>query len=137
MKQLEFEFDFESEEWRDIPGFEGRYQVSTEGQVRSLDFWVNAGPYPGRKLLKGRRLKPDVKQSDRYLTVHLRPNKGASRVHKLVMLAFVGPCPEGLEVCHGDDNGANARLANLRYDTHFDNHQDRVKRRKAREQRLA
>lgn len=118
------------ERWKDIPGHEGRYQVSDLGRVRSLDFWVNAGPSPGRRLIKGRLLKPNMKKGERYLTVHLRPSNNPVRVHRLVMLAFVGPCPDGLEVCHDDDDGSNACLSNLRYDTHYENHQDRVRRRR-------
>ena len=37
------------------------------------------------------------------------------------MLAFVGPCPPGMEVCHNDSNPKNNRLDNLRYDTHMNN----------------
>lgn len=46
-------------------------------------------------------------------------------VHTLVMEAFVGPCPAGLEVCHGDGDGHNNRLANLRHDTKPANARDR------------
>lgn len=49
-------------------------------------------------------------------------------VHQLVLEAFVGPCPEGLECCHKDDNPQNNNLANLRWDTHESNMADRVGR---------
>lgn len=38
-------------------------------------------------------------------------------MHRLVLEAFAGPCPEGLECCHNDGNPANNRLENLRWDT--------------------
>lgn len=49
------------------------------------------------------------------------------KVHRLVMEAFVGPCPEGLEVLHWDDNPANNHLSNLRYGTRSENVKDRVR----------
>lgn len=42
------------------------------------------------------------------------------------MLAFAGPCPIGLEVCHNDSNPTNNRLDNLRYDTRRSNRIDMV-----------
>lgn len=46
-------------------------------------------------------------------------------IHRLVLLAFVGPCPEGMECCHNDGNGKNNRLDNLRWDTSKANAADR------------
>ncbi|WP_248099523.1 HNH endonuclease signature motif containing protein [Corynebacterium kefirresidentii] len=46
------------------------------------------------------------------------------KVHRLVMAAFVGPCPDGMEVCHNDGNPANNYVGNLRYDTHQANYAD-------------
>jgi hypothetical protein len=52
--------------------------------------------------------------------------KGASRkVHRLVLEAFVGPCPPGMECCHNDGNPLNNRLDNLRWDTRRSNQLDR------------
>lgn len=48
-------------------------------------------------------------------------------VHRLVMAAFVGPCPDGIEVCHNNGNPADNRLSNLRYGTHSENQLDQVK----------
>lgn len=47
-------------------------------------------------------------------------------VHRLVLAAFVGPCPEGMEVCHSDGDPTNNVLGNLRYGTHGENMCDRV-----------
>jgi hypothetical protein len=106
----------EEEIWKAIPGNLG-YEVSNLGRVRSL------------KRKTPRILKPCYYRG--YLQVHLSNGKKGDisqrRIHNLVMLAFVGPRPEGLEVCHEDDNPANNRLDNLRYDTHLANMQDAVK----------
>jgi hypothetical protein len=48
------------------------------------------------------------------------------RVHRLVLLAFRGPCPEGMEACHGDGNASNNALWNLRWDTHQANVGDAI-----------
>ncbi|MDE2103514.1 MAG: HNH endonuclease [Patescibacteria group bacterium] len=48
-------------------------------------------------------------------------------VHRLVLLAFIGPCPDGMEGCHFPDrNPANNRLENLRWDTKEANEADRI-----------
>jgi len=46
------------------------------------------------------------------------------KLHRLVLLTFVGPCPEGMEACHNDGLKTNNRLSNLRWDTHRNNIQD-------------
>ena len=61
-----------------------------------------------------------------YMNVFLGRGNGR-RVHRLVLEAFVGPCPEGLEACHSNGDPTDNRLENLRWGTHEDNHQDRVK----------
>ena len=48
-------------------------------------------------------------------------------VHRLVLLAFVGPCPPGMETCHKDGNSLNNKLTNLRWDTPKSNTEDRRK----------
>ena len=103
--------------WKDIPGYEREYQVSDAGRVRSLPRLrvqkSKAGNLHEHKC-PGKTLKPRAKECG-HLQVQLR---GRNRlVHQLVMLAFVGPCPEGMEVCHNDSDPSNNRLANLRYDT--------------------
>lgn len=98
--------------WKPIPGYPG-YEVSNMGRVRSFK-WNDI-----------RILKPASYHG--YLSVLLsnQNKKSLRRIHQLVMLAFVGPCPDGLEVCHGPDNDrANNRLDNLRYDTHKANIKD-------------
>lgn len=107
------------EEWRDIAGYEGFYQVSNMGRVRSLTrtFMRSDGT---TATYKGRILKPVGKP---YLHVYLSRNNIHSmmRVHRLVAEAFV-PNPENLNcVDHVDCDKSNNRAENLRWCTHAQN----------------
>lgn len=118
------------EVWRWIPGFEGRYQVSTEGRVLS----VVAQDKP--RLLKIYSINRKTRAKPR-LAVTLC-NGGVRRmflVYRLVLLAFVGPCPEGMEACHWDDDTTNNKLENLRWGTRSDNAQDMIRNGNNRELR--
>lgn len=109
------------EKWKAIEGYDKMYDVSTHGQVRS---W-HKGKWGRRK--EPRMLKPALSKG--YPLVCLCKN-GRSKtflVHALVLLAFVGPCPPGLECCHGDDISVNNHLANLRWDTKSANMRDAIK----------
>lgn len=112
-----------SEEWRDIEGFEGAYQVSSSGLVRSLTRRVRAGG--GRvRISPGRVLS--VYTGDHYSKVRLKVDGvGATKnVHQLVAEAFLGPRPLGFEVCHNNGNPHDNRVENLRYATHSENQYD-------------
>lgn len=110
-------------EWRDITDYEGRYQVSDEGEVRSID------RSDGRNRRRGQLRRFDI---DRYGYAHVGLSKGGRSkrytVHSLVLKAFVGPCPFGMEACHGDGDKRNNRLTNLRWDTHSNNELDKQDR---------
>jgi hypothetical protein len=115
------------ETWLPVPGYEGYYEVSDQGRVRSMPrtlLRVDGRPLP----LRGRILKP-TPNTDGYLHVGLcRGNKKRTRsVHALVLEAFVGPCPTGLEGCHENDVKSDNRLSNLRWDTRSANTYDRVR----------
>lgn len=90
------------EEWRDIPGYEGLYQASNKGNIRSV-YYRNY-----------RVLKPG-KDHGGYLQVILYKNKirRIGRVHRLVWSAFNGPIPEGMEINHIDECKTNNSLSNL------------------------
>ncbi len=112
------------EVWRAIPGYEG-YEVSDHGNVRSLDRYVSR-PNNGRSLRRGVALSPQIDRKG-YVWVRLSRQLQSRpvRVHRLVLLAFVGPCPPDMEACHDDGVNANNRLDNLRWDTKLANAQDR------------
>ncbi len=68
----------------------------------------------------------------RYCVVSLRRDRGAGKVvaryvHRLVLLAFVGPCPKGQLCLHGDRDTANNRLTNIRWGTPVQNAADKVR----------
>lgn len=114
------------EVWKDIAGFEGRYQVSDQGRVRSLDHRVRlvAHGVETTRLSRGRILRPGPSKTG-HLTVAI--GKGNSRgVHQLVMEAFVGPCPAGMEVAHNDGDPSHNWLGNLRHATRASNNRDRI-----------
>lgn len=107
------------EDWRDVPGLDG-YQVSSSGEVRSvtrLKVYANGGA----RWLYGRTLKTWLAEG--YPQVELAGR--SYHVHRLVLEAFAGPCPEGHECAHNDGDRQNSRLSNLRWATRKDNHADK------------
>lgn len=114
--------------WRDIPGFKGYYQASTDGQVRSVDRLIPNSVGSGHRLMKGKILNPAVYKNPGYPTVALSM-KGKVEyysVHSLVLLAFVGPCPEGMECRHKNGVKTDNRLENIEWNTRSKNQLDRV-----------
>ena len=114
------------ETWKAVPGWEGRYEVSDLGRVRSLDAFVWCdGPVKGKyqSFKKGRVLRPG-----RMPMGHLSVVLGRSRcVHELVLLAFVGPPPQKHECLHSNGVPYDNRLENLRWGTRSENNIDAVK----------
>lgn len=115
------------ENWKDIPGYEGRYQVSDQGRVRSIDHRVRlvVKGVETTRLSPGKVLKPGRSGSLGHLTVAVGKHNSMP-VHFLVMLAFVGPRPLGADVAHGDGDPGNNRIGNLRYASRTSNNQDVV-----------
>lgn len=106
------------ETWRDIPGFEGRYRVSDQGCVRSLDRLVRSVSKTGREYFRpvcGVMLRPGKCRG--YLIVNLSP-MGTIAVHLLVARAFVSGFVPGLEANHKDGIKRNNNALNLEWITH-------------------
>lgn len=108
-----------SVEYRDIPGFLG-YRAGNDGSIWSC--WT-FGCKP-RMTNAWHKLKAAADNSTGYPRVTMK-GKTYIHVHRLVLLAFVGPCPPGMECCHADGDRTNNVLGNLRWDTSFNNHVDR------------
>ena len=107
-----------NEEWRDIKGFEGRYQVSNMGRVRGLDRWsLDERPH----FIKGRVLNPSLNNVKGYLRVSLSDgnrNYTHYEVHRLVALHFVPGYKEGLVVNHINEIKTDNRAVNLEWCTY-------------------
>jgi hypothetical protein len=115
------------EVWKNIPGYEGQYQVSTLGNVRSLDRVITCeGKVKGKytSLRKGKLLRPGRSISG-HLTTALGRNNSRC-VHELVLLAFVGPAPVKHECRHLNGNPADNRLENLKWGTRSENIKDKT-----------
>lgn len=91
-----------SEQWRKIPGVDSRYEISDQGRVRSLV--VPSEP---------RILRPSLRRG--YHILKIRPERKYMTISlsRAVLLAFVGPGPEGFHAAHLDGNRVNNRLPNL------------------------
>lgn len=102
--------------WKPIPGWEGIYSVSNFGRVR-------------RELTHGKGIAGSILNSwlsvTGYPTVRLTnmPKRTCYQVHRLVMAAFVGPCPANKEVNHKNGIKTDPRLENLEYVTRKENMQ--------------
>lgn len=117
----------ENEMWKPIDGYEF-HEVSSAGRIRSVDHIEPGGRYPGRQRRKGRVLKPyKAGRGAGHLAVRLGLREPTVYVHRLVLEAFVGPCPVGMEACHNDGNRKNNRVDNLRWDTRKENAADSVR----------
>lgn len=103
-----------TEIWKDIAGFEGYYQVSNLGRVRSLDRYVNSKH--GKRLSKGKIIKLSLNGDGYYfLTLSKGHIATPARVNRLVAEAFIEN-PEGLPVInHIDRNKQNNQVENLEW----------------------
>lgn len=112
-----------TEIWKPVESHGGRYEVSDLGRVRSLAQMTSDGRRLKTKLMSARP------QKSGHLSVSLTTD-GACRnalVHRLVLIAFVGPPPPGTHGLHRDGNPANNRLTNLRWGTPSENSLDAVR----------
>lgn len=113
------------EAWRAIPTWEGLYEVSSTGRVRSLDRVIQSTT--GARRYRGRVLRTSD-ASGYALVVLLNATEKRRKlcyVHDLVAVAFIGPKPRGYDVCHGPLGGSINTVANLRYGTRSSNALDR------------
>lgn len=116
-----------TEVWKPVVGFEGSYEVSSLGRVRSLDrqIWQAASHRTAAHWhrCKGRLLRPGVMNKYGHVSVALG-HRNSHCVHAIVAAAFIGPRPEGLDVCHRDGDAGNNAETNLYYGTRGQNNRD-------------
>lgn len=105
------------EVWKPIPAFEGHYEVSNFGRVRSVDRTIEYVDGRKPRFFSG-GVKPPYKKDNGYLSVTLYKNRrGTTRyIHRLVLLAFADTKnTDTLEVNHKDGDKGNNRLDNLEW----------------------
>ncbi len=115
--------------WKPIPGYGGHYLASSLGRIMTKERLVEKRHRTGKIMVqryRARILSPSPDKNG-YLSVSIGFNNKTMnlRVHRGVLEAFVGPCPSGMECCHGDGNPPNNRVENLRWGTPVENAQDR------------
>ncbi|QGJ94945.1 HNH endonuclease [Gordonia phage RedWattleHog] len=119
-------------DWTPVPGFPG-YEASAElGRVRSLDRLDARGHRRKGVVLKGtQQVRKGAGGRLRMGPLMVSLSKdGRSRpylVHRIILLTFVGPCPEGMEGLHHNGDATDNRLVNLRWGTSVENKADMVR----------
>ncbi len=112
--------------WAPIKGYEGHYEISTDGRVRSIDR-VTKDRNGHNRRRAGRLLSQQINQNG-YPTVGLKleGQRRSFLVHRLVALTFIpNDNPDADQVCHNDGDPANAHVENLRWDTKSGNELDK------------
>lgn len=105
--------------WRPVVGYEGLYEVSGHGQVRSVPRTDSLGRPQG-----GVILKTYLSYGYQALKLSKDGKKRHHDVHVLVLESFKGSRPEGCQGCHRDDDRTNNRLLNLYWGTRSQNMRD-------------
>ena len=115
----------DKEEWKDIQGYNGKYQASTLGRIRSTNFQVRGiCHHTGKEFyrtIKGKILSPGQYCKSGHVSVVLGRGAQGIPVHQLVAHTFLGECPEGKEILHNNGNPKDNRVENLRYGTRTEN----------------
>lgn len=110
------------EEWRDIPGYEGLYQASTEGRIRTVEGKVTSNSRYSERHWKSRILKGrgDCSAGKR-VCLWKDGNKKDCLVARLVALTYLGNPPDKFTVNHKDGNRLNNKIENLEWLSRGDN----------------
>lgn len=119
--------------WIDICGFEGMYQVSDLGEIRSVPRVVERRRQ-GNLLVKGKLLTYGTNKDGYYIVQLHKDGKNSSKlVHKVVWENFNGLVPKGLEIGHNDGDNHNNKLDNLYLCTHKENCNHQITRKRQSE----
>ena len=114
------------EVWKPVVGFEGLYEISDQGRVRSLDrivYVIRADGEVSERFYRGRVLRPGPRPSG-HLTVVI--GGATHNVHTLVLTAFTGPRPfPDAQARHLNGDEKDNRVENLCWSTRAENTRDR------------
>ena len=125
--------DYSTEQWRPVVGYEGLYEVSDHGRVRSVDRVHTRKNHNGvhRVHLKGKMLSQHQNSRTRYMQVSLCSQRTGRcvkcKVQLLVLTAFVGPKGDAYGCRHLDGDHTNNCLVNLAWGTQSENEKDKLK----------
>lgn len=109
--------DSNPETWKAVPGYEGLYEVSDLGRVRSLDRIKRNG-----RRARGKILATPLSEGYPCCNLCLDGKQILHRVHRLVTITFIGPAPDDADtVNHKDFDRTNNRLENLEWLSHGEN----------------
>jgi hypothetical protein len=115
------------ETWKPVPGYEGLYEVSDFGNVRGVDRMATNAQGIELKRQRGKILCQGTDRIKRKVVdLYKHRSRKTAYVHFLVLSAFVGPRPDGMDCCHNDGNPSNNHIVNLRYDTRSGNFKDKL-----------
>ncbi|MDQ0022898.1 hypothetical protein J2X90_000684 [Variovorax paradoxus] len=115
-----------AEIWKSVVGYEGFYEVSDEGRVRSLPRVVPSRG--GFRLTKERILKPIFISGYPAVALCANGKPKTRKIHQLVAAAFLEPKPSDLHVVrHWDGDEKNCRLSNLLWGTNLENSADAIR----------
>jgi hypothetical protein len=116
--------------WAPVVGFEGLYEVSDMGDIRSITRQVensHTGNKIGKRIIKSRIMRPASGSNN--ITLRKNGKNYYFRLHQLILRAFIGP-PPSVKESHGrhlDDTTSNNKLLNLAWGSPKDNYDDAVR----------
>ena len=119
--------DSTPEEWRPVVGYEGLYEISDQGRVRSVPHEVRSSD--GRRIWVSGKIRKPQPQHHGHLKIQLLRNghQESVHVHTLVLTGFVGPRPDGMCCRHLNGVSSDNRLENLAWGTYSENKFDQVR----------
>lgn len=115
------------ERWEPVNGYEGSYEVSSHGRVRSVDRVITRSDGQVRRYKDKILSTPPDRDGYPLMNLYAQGKRQTRHVHALVAEAFIGPRPEGMDICHGDGSKTNNHVDNLRYGTRSENELDKLR----------
>ena len=116
------------EEWRPVVGWEGLYEVSNRGRVRTVAHTIQRSNGRAQTIAANvRKDGPTGAYGHRGVPLWRDGHQTMVPVHSMVLAAFVGPRPPGFVACHNDGDPGNNCVGNLRWDTPSSNSYDMVR----------